>query len=356
MRKRRGRKADLLSAVLFCLLVPLICTVILQQMQLDQLLTGIQDKSEAVQSRSEPAAGMQDKSEAVQNRSEPAVGIQAEEAGEKIQEERTAEEAQEAEWGKAADLLLPGIVAKEIPVTAEPEAVKAQCVIARTNLYDAWEKGTAEPAAFSEEELKTLWGEDFTGFYEKLEEYIASVGWQTLNYGGDYIYAAYHEVSVGSTRRMSELYPDVQMPYLVPVECHEDTRAEGYLSVYVWSREEFGELCRKNFPDCFSEEGKSYDADSLIGILSRDSAGYVLTVSLGEKEMDGESFRRGLSLPSACLLVRVDEEKVRIVTKGNGHGFGLSQYTAEQMAASGSTYEEILSYFYPGAELLTYKP
>ena len=144
MRKRRGRKADLLSAVLFCLLVPLICTVILQQMQLDQLLTGIQDKSEAVQSRSEPA-----------------VGIQAEEAGEKIQEERTAEEAQEAEWGKAADLLLPGIVAKEIPVTAEPEAVKAQCVIARTNLYDAWEKGTAEPAAFSEEELKTLWGEDF---------------------------------------------------------------------------------------------------------------------------------------------------------------------------------------------------
>ena len=56
---------------------------------------------------------------------------------------------------------------------------------------------------------------------------------------------------------------------------------------------------------------------------------------------------------SACFTVTEVDGEVRIVTKGLGHGFGLSQNEAEHMAGEGKTYEEILAYFYPGAELMT---
>ena len=38
---------------------------------------------------------------------------------------------------------------------------------------------------------------------------------------------------------------------------------------------------------------------------------------------------------------------------GFGHGIGLSQWGAEERAAAGQTYNEILSFYYPGTELRT---
>ena len=35
-----------------------------------------------------------------------------------------------------------------------------------------------------------------------------------------------------------------------------------------------------------------------------------------------------------------------IVTKGLGHGLGLSQYGANELAKEGKTYQEILQYYY----------
>ena len=36
---------------------------------------------------------------------------------------------------------------------------------------------------------------------------------------------------------------------------------------------------------------------------------------------------------------------------GNGHGLGMSQWTANEMAKEGKTYEEILQFFFEGTEL-----
>ena len=62
-------------------------------------------------------------------------------------------EAAEREGGEELEEQLPLILAKEIRADAEDAALKAQCVIARTTLYDAVARGEEQPAAFSEEEL-----------------------------------------------------------------------------------------------------------------------------------------------------------------------------------------------------------
>ena len=77
-------------------------------------------------------------------------------------------------------------------------------------------------------------------------------------------------------------------------------------------------------------------------------------VAVGAQSMTGEEFRECLDLNSACFSIKEVEGKMRIVTKGMGHGVGLSQYGANEMAKAGSGYEEILNYYYQDVTIEKY--
>ncbi len=232
---------------------------------------------------------------------------------------------QTAETEEDADMLFC-IVAKEISANAPEECIKAQCVIARTNLKAAEEMGTELPGSMTMGELQELWGDYFSEAEGKIREAIQETDGETLQYRNHYIYAAYHAVSAGNTRNMEELYPDSDMPYLSGVACYEDAQAPDYLSVLYLDRE--------------------------ITIEEKDSAGYVTKAQMNGKSYTGEELRGELGLKSANFNVtELEPGKIRIVTKGYGHGFGLSQYTAQKMAEKGEDYRKILQYFFPGTEL-----
>ena len=243
------------------------------------------------------------------------------------------------------ELQLIGIVAKEIGAGAGEELLKAQAVIARTNLLAAQEAKTEEPEGFSQEEMRKLWGENFAQIYQRIENAVQETEGETLQYENKWIYAAYHALSAGTTRNMEELYPDAKMPYLCSVDCHEDSSAKDYLQVFYWEKEEFLKKCSEAYP-----QAEVTDV-SQIFVTAKDQAGYVLKVQVGNETDTGEEFRKKIGLPSSDFTIAIRDEKVRIVTKGQGHGFGLSQYTAEKMAERGNGYEEILNYFFPGAKL-----
>lgn len=244
---------------------------------------------------------------------------------------------------KQIEVLKPEVLAKQISIHMPKEVIKAQSVIARTQIMAAEKNGETQPAAFSTERLQELWGDEFEAYYEQLKELIAETKGETLQYNGNYIYAAYHQVSAGNTRDMKEYYENSTMPYLCCTNCHEDTQAEGYLNVYFWENADFIELCAEVFP----EAAGAWD----IQITKRDSAGYVLEVQIGQTIYEGEAFRKKLNLPSACFEITFFEDSVRIVTMGQGHGFGLSQNMAKKLADEGKTYREILEYFYKGVEI-----
>lgn len=247
--------------------------------------------------------------------------------------------------GEVADEVLIGIVAKEMDAGFEEEALRAQSVIARTNYLDAEKKGTKKPQGMSLEEMQEAFGDNFNKIYEKLKNCVNSTENQVLTWQGDYIYAAYHAVSSGSTRNMEELYGDVHTPYLSYQECHDDTTAEGYLAVCYWKKEEFLQLVNGAFPE--AEAGDT----SQIQVTARDKAEYVLTVQVGGISCGGEEFRSALELNSACFTITDTGENIRIVTRGIGHGFGLSQHMAQVFAEQGKDYREILAYFFPETEL-----
>lgn len=86
-------------------------------------------------------------------------------------------------------------------------------------------------------------------------------------------------------------------------------------------------------------------------VTKEDSAGYVLEVQVGEEVVSGENFRDTYELASSSFELQEFDGKTRVITRGVGHGLGLSQYTANEMAKEGKTYQEILQYFFEGTEI-----
>ena len=87
-------------------------------------------------------------------------------------------------------------------------------------------------------------------------------------------------------------------------------------------------------------------------VLTTDSAGYVMEVRCGEETVSGEEFRDTYHLTSACFTLQESDGQTRVTCTGIGHGLGMSQYTAQQLALEGKTYIEILQYFFPDLEIV----
>jgi len=90
--------------------------------------------------------------------------------------------------------------------------------------------------------------------------------------------------------------------------------------------------------------------DSLT-IEARDSAGYVTRVRCGSVVLNGEAVRDALGLSSSCFYFSQSDGKIRITCKGEGHGLGLSQYGANELAKEGKNYREILKYYYQDVKI-----
>lgn len=242
-----------------------------------------------------------------------------------------------------------GMVAKEIPVTYETEALKAQAVIARTNLMAAMEQKGELPETVSQKELLALWGEEEYGRnYRRLVSAVEDTKGVVITYQGNYIYAAFHAVSAGSTRSAGDALGKEDMIWLSAVESPEDIPAEDYLKVVFLGKEEFIQWISRAFPEVSVD--KEHPLDSIL-VEERDKGCYVLQMKIGEKQISGEEFRNALELNSACFYLKEVEGEIRIVTKGLGHGLGLSQYGANQLAMEGLGYQEILSYYFKNVEI-----
>lgn len=238
---------------------------------------------------------------------------------------------------------LAGIVAEEISLEYQPEAIKAQTVVARTALKRALAYEEEMPQSMSREEMLSLWGQDgFEKNYQVLEEALAATEGEIMTWENEPIQAAYHAVSAGKTRDGKEAL-GAKLPYLSSVDSSMDIPSHDYLKVVFMGKKELADKLNQACPEAeLTEEGL---AEQIV-VTKRDSSEYALEVAVGKQTMAGEDFRDCLGLNSACFSIKEVEGKMRIVTKGMGHGIGLSQYGANEMAKAGSDYKEILKYYY----------
>lgn len=217
------------------------------------------------------------------------------------------------------------VMAKEMPGSYKKEAWKAQAVLVRTAICKRMNHDGSdtvlEQSYLTDAQKKQLWGSNkYYSYYNKLKKAWEETDGEILTWKGKPAYAPFCRLTNGSTRDAKESLGE-EYPYLKKVTCPKDLENEWQIQTTM---------------------EKKLDAK----VTALDSAGYVKKVRVGEEIMSGEAFREKYHLASSSFILQKYDGKLRIITCGVGHGYGMSQYTANEMAKKGKTYKEILGYFY----------
>lgn len=256
-----------------------------------------------------------------------------------------------------------GAVMAEMPASFEPEALKAQAVAAHTyavrrrlseklsptpelNGADFSDDSSKYQAFFTKEQGKSFYGDSFDEKYTKITQAVEEVYNKILVYNGEPIIAAFHSMSSGMTESSAVVWGN-DLPYLVPVKSESDKSAPLYEETREFTSDEIAARFSAKYEDLKFSENKT----EWFKVTSRSQTGTVTAIEVGGRTITGADFRTVLSLRSANFEIKYEDEKFKVITKGYGHGVGLSQYGANAMALQGAAYEEILKHYYVGAEI-----
>ena len=252
-----------------------------------------------------------------------------------------------------ASVYLAEMLAGETDGGCEIEALKAQVVVLRTELYRTEkEKQTLLDKCLTQPQIKKKCG---SKYYEENLEKCQQAAQETkgivLWYHETFAWAPFHQSSNGKTRDVQEVLGNADYPYITAKECPLDKAAEDEIQVHLIEYKEIQKRCREFLvaeEQKKAENGYGYED---FEIQEWDSSGYVRKMRIGETICTGDQFRDALKLPSSSFSFYESPHGLKIATVGKGHGFGMSQWTAQEMAKDGKNYEEILQYFYEGTEL-----
>ena len=247
---------------------------------------------------------------------------------------------------------LPGVVRGEMPPKFEPEALKAQAAAERTYICYQMKAGakSAHPDAdvcddagccsayLSEADARKKWGDAFDEYEAKVQAAVSDTDGVVMLYAGDPIMAVFHSSSAGKTAACEDVW-SAELPYLVSVDSPETaSTVPNYYSVKTMSRDEFKRIFTAAHPE--ADFGGTW-----VSGRRENGSGRVESLNIGGVTVSGAEIRTLYGLRSACFTVEVGEDVTFRVT-GYGHGVGMSQYGAEELAKQGKTWQEILQWYY----------
>ena len=243
-----------------------------------------------------------------------------------------------------------GVLAGEMPISFELEALKAQAVASRSYAlkrieynkdkeYDVVDS-IMNQVYLDKEYLKEAWGLNYVKNINKLRTAVNETIDEYLEYDNDVVDALFFSTSNGYTENSENVF-NFESDYLKSVESPWDKEvSSAYKSQKTISLSEFYQ--KLNIP---------YNKNLNIEILKRSSTNRILLLKINNIEFKGTDIYNKLSLRSTDFEIELLGDKVKITTKGYGHGVGMSQYGALGMALEGYTYDQILSHYYKDTKI-----
>jgi stage II sporulation protein D len=244
---------------------------------------------------------------------------------------------------------LQGVVTSEIPHGWEYEALKAQAVAART--YALYQKRTAGSRSYHI--LATVSSQVYdggNGERPRGAKAVRETKGLVLMYRGEIIPAFYHSSCGGHTEDAAELW-GIDEPYLKGVDCECQE-----ISQYgLWEKR----IGKQKVIAALRRQGIRVSDITGMGIRGITTAGRVKEVSVrssqGERFIPADALRAALgntTIPSVFFELEMEGDEAIFSGRGAGHGVGLCQWGAEEMAEQGYDFRSILSHYYPGTNIV----
>ena len=240
---------------------------------------------------------------------------------------------------------IAGVLAGEMPIYFELEALKAQAVASRSyvlkrldynkeNEYDVVDS-VLNQVYLDEDYLKEAWGNNYTKNINKVRTAVNETIDQYLEYDGEIIDALFFSTSNGYTEDSSLVF-NLELPYLKSVESSWDQETSSV----------FNSSTSISLQEFYEKLGLKYQKKLTVEILERSDTNRILKLKINNQEFSGRTLYEKLGLRSTDFEIIQNNSNVEIKTKGYGHGVGMSQYGAQAMALKGYKYDEILKHYY----------
>lgn len=261
---------------------------------------------------------------------------------------------------------LRGVVAAEMPASFPQEALRAQAVAARTYTQyklEAYEQGVEIPASHEGAQLcddfthckayvdvdkmkKDLWGDKADEYCAVIDDAVGATDGMVVTYQGEPIAAVFHAASSGKTEAALDVWGSAH-PYLVSVESPGEDACPKYQGTISISPKEFASKFWEKHPEAnFNDPPAGWFRDS-----NRSQSGGIINVSVGGVRVTGNEIRSMLGLNSTNFTLKADDSALVFSTTGYGHGVGMSQYGARELALEGKNFSDILKWYYQGTEI-----
>ena len=235
---------------------------------------------------------------------------------------------------------LYSVVGAEMSASWPLEALKAQAVAARS--YALYHRQHGRNVGYDVD--STTSSQVYDGVEDEAQSTqtaVDSTRGQVLTHSGQIIEAVFHSSSGGHTENVEDVWSK-PLPYLRGVQDF-DAGAPVYQWVETLSLEEFNH----QIPGV----GYLYSAiPQLTTPLGRVQE-ILLEGDQGSRVLSGNDIRQALDLRSTLFSIDVSGNSVHIAGRGYGHGIGMSQWGAHNMAQQGYSYQQILGHYYQGAQL-----
>ncbi len=249
-----------------------------------------------------------------------------------------------------------GVVASEMPMSYPSEALNAQAVAARSYALfkTKWYSGEgclSHPGAdvCSSPGCCQGYRPPDDDIYKNAIKAAKDTENLIVTFRNHPIRALYHACSGGHTENAENVYSEA-LAYLRGVPSPGE---EGHPKYGNRTKMHISEL-----EEAFSGDENvvflmDYPISEQMEILSVSDTGRVMDLRIGLYRISGAEFRKKTALDSSSFQMEFDDEAacVTFVTKGFGHGVGLSQAGAEAMAKGGKTFEQILTHYYSGVSV-----
>jgi stage II sporulation protein D len=264
------------------------------------------------------------------------------------------------------ETLVAEILPSSIPAEFEGEALRAQAVVMRTNIarqlpvYNG--RGCdVHPGAdicdtghclrwMSRIRQEKVEGDKKGQNWERIIRAVDSTRGEIIVVKDRPVIAYFHECCGGATEN-SENITGNRMVYLRKVLCDYCKDSAAWENERDLSLEEIEERLDIRADGFVATKGSPIEG--FIEDIDRDSEGRIRSIRIGGKYFKGTDAKDLLGLTSTRFGWR--PVTLRFISGGKGHGLGMCQYGAAAMAREGSSYRDIINYYFTGVDITAVK-
>lgn len=243
-----------------------------------------------------------------------------------------------------------GVVAGEMKNDWPEEALKAQAILARTyTMKFVSEKKSQYADADISTDVQEAQAYDADSVNDRVRSAVNDTRGIVMTYDGEFPYAWFHSHSGGVTELPTMALDYSEDPaYLESVESTESEKAPEYANGWTakFTMDEVIRACK----NC----GVELNSIESFKIGKKGQSGRAAEFLVNGQSLSAPTFRLqiGASKLKSTLIdsITMDESSVTFTGKGIGHGVGLSQWGAYQLAEDGKKAEDIISHYFKGIE------